>query len=87
MSKYKLQQTQDKNDVHIYSIDLAVTYNAYGNLIELKQGTNETSTFELSILDKQMDNHTCATTIDFCASIELINIIKDFQEKINKLTK
>ena len=87
MSKFKIQENTKKEDIHIYLIDLTVTYSVYGQLVELKQGTTETSTFDFAILDKDINKEEQSVRIDFSNAKELLDIVNDFNSKLNRLKK
>lgn len=87
MSKYKLQQKTNKENISVYSIDLTVAYNVYGKLIELSQGTGEASTFNFKILDEELDEREMSVLVDFSSPDELIDIIKDFKSKLKTISK
>lgn len=72
----------------ISNITLEVTYYSKLMLRSSSYGKkDELNSFELSILDEEMDTTTGKTTMQFYEIKELEEIITDFKNKLNNLNK
>ena len=70
----------------IGDIELIVHYKVNGNDCEMSKTTLENCGFLFHILDKERENSTGRTSIEFSDMDELRNIIDDFQERFQLVT-
>ncbi len=71
----------------IYASEVRITYKIENTdeLIELNASSYEDTTFNISILDKEMDKRTGETTVTFGSIKELRDILTDFENKLKAL--
>lgn len=82
-----IENSIDKNSIHIYSVDINVIYSVYGQLLQLSQGTTENNITKLSLLDAETDTKEGSTSIEFSNIKELDKILIDFNNKFNNSKK
>ena len=70
----------------IVDIELIVHYKVNGNDCEMSKTTLENWGFSFHILDKERNNSTGRTSIEFTDIEELRNIINDFEERFKSVT-
>lgn len=69
----------------IQTIDLNITYDFEGDLLELSNTTSEDIPFELHIIDKDKEVKTGRTTIQFNDINELRKALDDFDKRFNSI--
>lgn len=83
----EIKESLNKEDIHIYSIDINIMYCVYGKLLQFRKGTGEATTFDMAIVDQEIDAKEGTVTIDFSTLLELQEILKDFEAKFELITK
>lgn len=71
----------------VVDIELLVSYDFEGDILELTQSTNDGIPFEFHIIDKDKDSKTGRTTIAFEKIDDLRKTLNDFEKRFNLIKK
>ena len=71
----------------VIDVELTVSYDFEGDIIELSNCSAESIPFELHIIDKEKNPRTGRTTIAFSDITDLRKALNDFEKRFNLIKK